>query len=134
MPLTNTNILAPLIVGFTLEQIAIDSLVSRFQPIVTNFQKKGMSEADITAGLLTLLRSKKVEITTLKSTEVYTEPPEAAEILSTWLGAKNTLSGRDKLLKVCEFIFMLVILLLMDAFRLKPRSEFLRNSFHLLIN
>ena len=102
-PSTNTNILAPLIVGFTLEQIAIDSLVSRFQPIVTKFLQQGMSDAEITTGLFNLLRSKEVTVTTLKSTEVYTEPEEAAETVAKWLEAENTRSARGDtaLMGVC---------------------------------
>ena len=102
-PLTNTDILAPLIVGFVLEQVEIDSLASYFRPIVTKFQQKGMSEAEIASKLFTLARSKEVKVTTLKSTEVYTEPAEAAETVSTWLKAKATSSARDELLGVCRF-------------------------------
>jgi hypothetical protein len=137
--LTNTNVLAPLIVGFALEQVAIDTLASHFRSIVTNFQKKGMSEAEMASRLFTLLQTKEVKITTLKSTEVYTEPAEAAEIVSTWANAKNTPSARNELLArdildVCRFIFLLVILLIMDASRLKLRSESPRHSSHLVIH
>jgi hypothetical protein len=130
--LTNTNILAPLIVGFALEQLAIASLASHFRSIVTKFHQQGMSEAEIASKLFTLMGYKGVKVTTLKSTEVYTEPAEAAETVSTWLKAKNTPSARDELLGVCRFIFLFVILL-MDAFRFKllVRSEFLRHSSHL---
>lgn len=115
-PLANTNILAPLIVGFTLEQVALDSLVSYYRGIVTHFQQQGMSEADLASKLLTLMRSKEIRVTTLESTEVYEEPREATKFISTWFNAEDTASGRDELLGVCRFIFLLVILL-MDAFR-----------------
>jgi len=96
--LTNTNVLAPLIVGFALEQVAIDSLASHFRSIVINFQKKGMSEAEMASRLFTLLQTKEVKITTLKSTEVYTEPAEAAEIVSTWFNANSTPPARKEVL------------------------------------
>ena len=120
-PLANTNSLAPLIIGFTLEQVTIDSLASHFRSIVTRFQQQGMSEAEIASKLFTLVRSKEVKVTILESMGVYTEPAEAAEAVSTWLKAKDTPSARDELLKVCRFIFLLVILL-MDTFRLNVGS------------
>ena len=143
--LTNPNVLAPLIVGFALEQVAIDSLASHFRSIVINFQKKGMGEAEMAGRLFTLLQTKEVKITTLKSTEVYTEPAEAAEIVSTWLNANNTPSARNEIksiklekaergLTVCRFIFLLVILPIMETSRFKLRSEFLRHSSHLVIH
>ena len=133
--MTNTDILAPVIVGFALEKVAIDSLASRFRSIVTKFQQQGMTEAEISSKLLTLMRSKevKVKLTTLNSTEVYIEPAEAAETVSTWLNAKDTPSARDQLMGVCRFIFLLdIMILLMDAFRFKLLSEFLRRLSHLL--
>jgi len=99
-PLTNTAILAPLIVGFVLEQVAIDALASVFRPIVTKFQQQGMSEAEIASKLFTLMQSKEIKVTTLESTKVYTEPEEAAETVSIWLKAKNTPSARDELLGI----------------------------------
>jgi len=107
-PLTNTNILAPLIVGFALEQVAIDSLASHLRLIVTKLQQQGMKEEEIASKLFTLVRSKEIKVTTLKSTEVYKEPAEAAETVSTWLKAKNTPSARDELLGVCRFIFLVL--------------------------
>ena len=101
LPLANTNILAPLIVGFALEQVEIDLLASHFRSIVTKFRQQGMSEAEIASKLFTLVRFREVKVTTLKSTEVYTEPAWAAETVSTWLKAKNTPSARDALLGVC---------------------------------
>jgi len=109
-PLTNAGILAPLIVGFALEQVALDSIASHFRAIVTSFHKQGMSEAEIAGKLLTLMRSKEIKVTALKSTEVYTEPAGAADAVSTWLEANNTPSARNKLLGVCRFIFLLDIL------------------------
>jgi len=109
-PLTNTDILAPLIVGFALEQAAIDSLSLHFQSLITSFRQQGMGEAEITSKLFTLAQSREIKVTTLQSTQVYTEPAEAAEIVSTWLKAKNTPSARDQLIGVSRFIFLLHIL------------------------
>jgi len=98
--LTNTDILAPLIVGFALEQVAIDSLSLHFQSLITSFRQQGMDEAEITSKLFTLAQSREIKVTTLQSTQVYTEPAEAAESVSTWLKAKNTPSARDQLIGV----------------------------------
>jgi len=106
-PLTDTDILAPLIVGFSLEQVAIDSLSLRFQSLITSFHQQGMGEAEIASKLFTLARSKEIKVTTLQSTQVYTEPAEAAETVSTWLKAKNIRSARDQLIGVCRFVYLL---------------------------
>ena len=58
--------------------------------------------------------SKEVKTTTLKSTELYTDPAEVAEIVPTWLNANNTSSARNEVLarevlEVCRFIFLLAI-------------------------
>jgi len=109
-PLTNTGILAPLIVGFALEQVAIDSLSLQFQSLIIKFHQQGMSEAEIASKLFTLARSRQIKVTTLQSTEVYTEPAEAAGTVSTWAKANNIASARDQLIGVCRFIFLLDIL------------------------
>ena len=105
-PLTNTDILAPLIVGFVLEQVEMDSLVSYFRSTVTKFQQQGMSEAEIASKLFTLLKSKEVKVMTLESTEVYKEPAEKDETVSTWLKAKNTPSARDHFFIRNMFIYI----------------------------
>ena len=58
--------------------------------------------------------SKEVKTTTLNSTEIFTKPPEASENV---FNANNTPSARNELLarEVCRFIFLLIILLIMDA-------------------
>ena len=99
-PLTNTDILAPLIVGFSLEQVTMESLSLQFQSLITGYREKGMGEAEISSKLFALARSRKIEVTTLESTGVYTEPPEAAGNVSIWLKAKNTPAGRDQLIGV----------------------------------
>jgi len=102
-PLANIDMLAPLIVGFVLEHVALNSLVSHFQSMVTNFHQQGMSEAELASKLHTAVQSKDIKVTTLKSTDVYTEPEEADETVLTWLNAKNTPSARDELLGI-QFI------------------------------
>ena len=126
-PLTNTAVLAPLIVGFTLEQVEMESLsASHFRSIVTKFRQQGMSEEEITSKLFTLLDSKGVEVTTLVSTGIYTEPAGVAESVSTWMNAENTPSARDELIGVliCRFISLSVISL-MDGIHGSTGNEFL---------
>lgn len=103
LPLTNADLLGPLIVGFALEQIAIGSLASDFAPLITELHEAGMSETDISKKLFGLMQTRKVQVTTLQSTEVYKEPPGAAEAIATWVNAKDTAEGRDKLSGVCQF-------------------------------
>ncbi|KJA26711.1 hypothetical protein HYPSUDRAFT_75161 [Hypholoma sublateritium FD-334 SS-4] len=97
LPLTNADLLGPLIVGFALEQTDIGSLASDFAPLITELHEAGMSETDISKKLFELMQTRKVKVTTLQSTEVYKEPPEAAEAIAIWVDAKNTPEGRDKL-------------------------------------
>ncbi len=97
LPLTNADLLAPLIVGFSLEQVDISSIASDLEPLIAKLHGEGMSETDISKRLFQLMQTRKVQVTTLQSTEVYKEPPEAAEVIATWVKAKNTAEGRDKL-------------------------------------
>ena len=97
LPLTNADLLGPLIVGFALEQIAIGSLASDFAPLITELHESGMSETAISKKLFELMQIRKVQVTTLQSTDVYKEPPGAAETIATWVNADNTAQGRDKL-------------------------------------
>jgi hypothetical protein len=109
-PLTDTDILAPLIVGFSLEQVAMKSLSLEFQSLITSIRPKVMDEAEIASKLFTLARSRKIKVTTLESTQVYTEPAEAAGNVSIWLKAKNTPSARDQLIGVCQFMISYILI------------------------
>ena len=104
LPLTNTEILAPLIVGFALEHLEVDSLTTEFEPLVAQFHREGMSEADIVNKLFALMRSRSVKVTSLKSTPVYSESPTANKNVLTWMNAKSTKAGRDQMQGVCFFI------------------------------
>ena len=110
VPLTNTEILAPLIVGFTLERVELDSLASQYQTVVMALHRQGLSEEEIAKKLCAITSFKNTQVTTLKSTDVYKEPAKAAETISKWVNAEDTPSGRDELLGVCRFIFLLYIL------------------------
>lgn len=101
LPLTNTEILAPLIVGFALEHLEVDSLTTEFEPLVAQFHREGMSEADIVNKLFALMQSRGVKVTSLKSTPVYSESPTASKNVLTWMNAKNTKAGRDQMQGVC---------------------------------
>ncbi len=101
LPLTNTEILAPLIVGFALEHLEVDSLTTEFEPLVAQFHREGMSEADIVNKLFALMRSRSIKITSLKSTPVYSESPTAIQNISKWMKAQSTKAGRDLMQGVC---------------------------------
>ena len=93
-PLTNTEILAPLIVGFVLERVALHSLASQYETMVATFHHQGMSEAEIAEKLCAITNSGNTKVITLRSTEVYNEPAEATDTISTWKNAENTDSAR----------------------------------------
>ena len=103
-PLTNTEILAPLIVGFALERVALHSLASQYEKMVATFHQQGMSEAEIAEKLCAITNSGNTKVITLRSTEVYNEPAEATDTISTWKNAENTPSARNQLLQVCRFM------------------------------
>ena len=131
-PLTNMEILAPLMVGYTLERVALESLASQYQAMVTTFHQQGMDEEEISENLFALMQSRNTRITTLQSDQVYKEPEEADEIISTWINAKNTSLARDELLGVCQFIFMLDVLTTNGRFRFELLCEFLSRFTYLL--
>ena len=108
IPLTNIEILAPTIVGFALERVALDSLATQYQTVVATLHQQGLSEAEIAKRLCTLTSSKNTQVTSLKYTDVYNEPAEAAETISKWIAAKDTPSGRDAVLGVCRFMFLYI--------------------------
>lgn len=100
IPLTNTDILAPVIAGFAFEHLGLDSLVSEFEGYVTKLHKRGMSRQDINAELFKILKKRNQTVMTMRTTRVYREPPEAAEYVSRWLGAKTISKARDKIFGV----------------------------------
>ena len=124
-PLTNMEILGPLIVSYTLEGGALESLASQYQAMVTTFHQQGMDEEEISTNLFALMQSSDTRITALQSTQVYKEPEEVNETISIWLKAKNTALARDELLLVCQFIFMLDVLAINGSFRFELLCEFL---------
>ena len=101
IPLTNTEILAPLIVGFALEHLEVDSLATEFEPLVAQFHREGMSEADIVNKLFALMQSRSIKVTSLKSTPIYSESPTATQNVLKWMNAQSTKAGRDQMQGVC---------------------------------
>jgi len=94
--LTNIQMLAPLIVGFSLQEITSNSMLSEFEELVTDSYRKGMSEEKIASGLYNLWRHRGTKIPTLVSSPVYEEPEKAKEYVSIWFRAKDIQSGRDE--------------------------------------
>lgn len=119
-PLTNTQILAPLLVGYMLERLALDSLALQYETIVTESHQKGMSEAQVIQKLHTLTRSRNTRVTTLQSTSVYEEPPEAAHAVATWVRAESTPAGRDQVLGVGRLVFLLLDISANGRFQIRP--------------
>jgi hypothetical protein len=96
LPLSNIRMLAPLIVGFALEQVDIDSLATRFEELVLESHRKGMSEEEITIELFNVMQNQGTQIYTLTSVPVYSEPKDADKYVSIWCNASDTPAGRDK--------------------------------------
>jgi hypothetical protein len=88
--------LSPLIVGFSLEQIDIDSLASQFEELVLESHRTGMSEDEITSGLFNVMQNKATKVYTLMTIPVYSEPEDADNYVSIWLDASDTPSARKK--------------------------------------
>jgi hypothetical protein len=100
-PLVNISMLAPLIVGFALEQVEIDSMGTLFEELVKDGRQRGMSEAELASGLHSVMRDTKTYSVT--STPVYTEPNDADQRVSIWANAKDIQSARleHKKRRVC---------------------------------
>jgi len=102
--------LAPLIVGFSLQEIKVHSMLSEFEEFVTESHRKGMNKEIIANMVYNLLRHRPggTKIPTLMSTPVYVEPKKAKQYVSIWSKAKNIQSGRDehKRRKVRGLIFL----------------------------
>jgi len=107
--LTNIQMLAPLIVGFSLQEITSNSMLSEFEELVTDSHWKGMSEEKIASGLYNLWRHRGTKIPTLVTRPVYEEPEKAKEYVSIWSKAKDIQSGRDEH-KRCDVRMLIDIL------------------------
>jgi hypothetical protein len=99
LPLTDANILAPLIVGFAFEQMALDSLIEEFKDVILRESEEG-STSEAAVKLHQILKSRGQKLISVESTQVYEEPPEASKNVSIWLKAKSTSSARDVLTNV----------------------------------
>jgi len=101
IPLTDAKILAPFLIGFTLEQIGIDSLVDEFKDFVAEKAKEGLSQDEIVAQLHEILKSRGQSLISVETTKgIYKEPPEAAQAVSIWMKAKTLAAGKKEILSV----------------------------------
>lgn len=76
-PLSDAIILAPLIAGFALEQVVMDTLINEFKETILK-----TPENEIVNKLTGILKGRKQTIISARSTRAYTEPSEAKDIVN----------------------------------------------------
>jgi len=99
-PLTNPDLLAPLISGFAFEQIALDTLNDEFKEFVLEASRKGENQTKIVEKLQEKLKLRRQTIISAETTDLYVKTSEVNENVKTWLKAENISVGRDTLLGV----------------------------------
>jgi len=97
VPLTDIRVLTPLIIGFALEQLALDELVRKYKEPIQKLHAKGQSLQTITETLWSWLSGEDQKVFTPQIGQIYHEPPEFDKIVQKWVKADNIISVRQEI-------------------------------------